>query len=641
MNPPRRQSWLWHSGWHRLLSLRVLVPLLLLAYACVFGIYTLQRDVAVREQQVEEHARGDVTLRMTHLQGTLEYLLRTGQSEAVREEVASLGSSPDLRVGLLLDEQGNVLASTRLAQFGKPAKEAWPELALPEALARMESARRRMSGDVRVNEDGSRVVGYAPINLGPGPQEDRVGFLYLQHDLTQLKAAQRHRAERSALRSSLLLVQIAGVLGLFFHFALGRRVQRLESAARRLAGGDLNARAGLRGVDELGSLGRAFDEMAERISHDQEALRRSEASFRTLIERTPDAVFVHRDQTLLFANPAAVALLGHEREEDLRGRKVEEILIPEDQERLAESSQPGAAREVHFRHRGGQQVLGEVVTFSVPFDDQPAVVSIARDITERKQVQEKLRATDRMVSLGTLAAGVAHELNNPISYVLSNLRFAVDELGEQTEAGGTLSLEQLKEIQQALREALEGGERMRNIVRDLRSFSRREDERFGPVDIHAVLDSCASLARSEIRHRAQLVKEYGEIPRVLGNESRLGQLFLNLLVNAAQAIPEGDAKTNHVRLTTASVDAEWVVISVQDTGVGIPPENLQRLFKPFFTTKPVGVGTGLGLSICHGIVTAMGGRIEVSSEVGKGTTFRVFMPVAEKGAQPSAEPKSA
>ncbi|WP_158501776.1 ATP-binding protein [Vitiosangium sp. GDMCC 1.1324] len=631
---------IWSAGGHRLLSLRVLVPLALLAYACVFGLYTLQRDVAVREQQVEEHARQDVTLRMTHLQGTLEYLLRTGQLEALREMISYLGSSPDLRVGLLLDDQGIVLASTRLPLIGQPARLAWPELASPEATARMKAAQERMSGDVRVSEDGSRVVGYCPINLGAGLHEARWGFLYLQHDLSQLKAAQRYRAERAALRSSLLLVLIAGLMGLFFHFALGRRVQRLETAARHLAGGRLNVRAGLRGVDELGTLGRAFDEMAERISQDQEALRRSEASFRTLIERTPDAIFVHREHTVLFANLAAVALLGHEREEELRGRKTEELLMPGEQDALAESSQSGAAREVRFRHRGGQQVLGEVVTFSVPFDGHPAVVSIARDITERKQVQEKLRSTDRMVSLGTLAAGVAHELNNPISYVLSNLRFAVDELGEQTASGTPLPTEQVQEVQQALREALEGGERMRNIVRDLRSFSRREDEGFGPVDIHAVLDSCSSLARSEIRHRAQLVKEYGEIPQVLGNESRLGQLFLNLLVNAAQAIPEGDAKANTVRLTTARAEAGWVVISVQDTGVGIPPENLQRLFKPFFTTKPVGVGTGLGLSICHGIVTAMGGRIEVSSEVGKGTTFRVLMPVAEKGSQATPGAKS-
>ncbi|HYO52856.1 ATP-binding protein [Archangium sp.] len=629
------------AGWHRLLSLRVFVPLLLLAYACFFGFYTLHRDVRFRELQVEEHIRGDVTLRMTHLQGTLEYLLRTGQLEAVRAEVADLGSSPGLQVGLLIDEQQKVLAATRHGLLGQPAREAWPELTRPEALTRLEAVWEQMSGDVRVSENGTQVLGYYPISLGSGPQGTQVGVLYFQYDLSQLKAAQRYRAERSALRSSLLLVLIAGLMGLFFHFALGRRVQRLESAARRLAGGELNARAGLRGVDELGTLGRAFDEMAERLSHDQEALRRSEASFRTLIERTPDAVFVHHEGTVLFANPAAIALLGYEREEELRGRQVEEFLIPGEQDLLAETSEAGSAREVRFQHRGGQQVLGEVVTFSIPFDGQPAVVSIARDITERKQVQEKLRSTDRMVSLGTLAAGVAHELNNPISYVLSNLRFAVDELGEQTEAGKPLADEQAREVQQALREALEGGERMRNIVRDLRSFSRREDERHGPVDIHAVLDSCASLARSELRHRAQLVKEYGEIPRVLGNESRLGQLFLNLLVNAAQAIPEGDVKGHSVRITTARTEEGWVVVSVRDTGVGIPPENLQRLFKPFFTTKPVGVGTGLGLSICHGIVTAMGGRIKVSSEVGKGTTFHVFMPMAEQGAQAATETKSA
>ncbi|MFE8600650.1 ATP-binding protein [Archangium violaceum] len=618
------------AGWHRLLSMRVLVPLMLLAYACFFGLYTLGRDMAHREQQVEEHVREEVTQRMTHLQGTLEYLMRTGQREAVREELADLGSNPHLTVGLLLDDQRNVLASTRLALLGHPVWEAWPELIRPGALARMKSVKVRMSGDVRVSEDGSRVEGYYPIQLSTQPLGSQVGLLYLQHDLSQLKAAQHYRAERSALRSSLLLVLIAGLLGLFFHFALGRRVRRLEAAARRLAGGELSARAGLRGVDELGTLGRAFDEMAERLSQEREALRRSEASFRTLIERTPDAVFVHRERMLLFANPAACTLLGYAREEELRGRPVEELLMPGEQDPLAESSLLGSAREVRFRHREGQQVLGEVVTFSIPFDGQPAVVSIARDVTERKQVQEKLRTTDRMVSLGTLAAGVAHELNNPISYVLSNLRFAVDELGEAGDAGKPLSDEQSQEVQQALREALEGGERMRHIVHDLRSFSRREDEHFGPVDIHAVLDSCASLARTTIRHRAQLVKEYGEVPRVLANESRLGQLFLNLLVNAGQAIPEGDAKANSVRVTTERVDEVWVVVSVRDTGVGIPPENLQRLFKPFFTTKPVGVGTGLGLSICHGIVTAMGGRIEVSSEVGKGTTFRVFMPVADK-----------
>ncbi|WP_257457941.1 HAMP domain-containing sensor histidine kinase [Archangium lipolyticum] len=631
------------AGWHRLLSLRVLVPLLLLAYACFFGLYTLHRDVTLREQQVEEHAREDIHLRMTYLQGTLEYLLRTHQLEAAREQISDLGTNPELRVGLLLDDERRVLAATRYELIGQPMEQAWPALTHPEALANLNAARKRLHGYVRVSEDGMTVEGIFPIALGAEARKHWVGYLYLQHDLSQLKAAQLARAERSALDAGLLLGLMAGVMGLVFHFVLGQRVQRLESAARRIARGELHVRAGVRGVDELGTLGRAFDKMAERLGREQEALRRSEASSRTLIERSPDAIFVHRDGTVLFTNPAAIALLGHECQEHLRGQKVDDLLMPEEQGALTgDTAEGGAAREVHFRHRGGQPVLGEVVTFSIPFDGLQTRVSIARDITERKQVQEKLRSTDRMVSLGTLAAGVAHELNNPISYVLSNLRFAVDELAEQVQAGKPLTDEQAREVHQALEEALEGGERMRNIVRDLRSFSRREDERFGPVDIHAVLDSCASLARSEIRHRAQLVKEYAELPPVLGNESRLGQLFLNLLVNAAQAIPEGDAKGNRVRLATGLSDKDWVVVTVEDSGTGISPENLQRLFKPFFTTKPVGVGTGLGLSICHGIVTAMGGRIEVSSELGKGTAFRVYMPVAEQGVRPAAvESKSA
>ncbi|OJH41125.1 ATP-binding protein [Cystobacter ferrugineus] len=625
MNAPRLQPW------HRLLSLRVLVPLLLLAYACAFGVTTLHRTVRHREKQVEDKSREELTLQMMSLCGTLEYLLGIRQLDAARQVVSALGVNTLLSAAVLVDEHGMVLAALQSSWIGRPVHGLWPDWTSAEATARREGLQARRKGEVWVSQDGHRVEGIYPLVLEPGGSggsSPRMGLLYLQQDLSLLKAEQRYRAERSALRASLLQAAVAGLMGVFFHFVLGRRVQRLESAARQFAAGELHVRSGIRGMDEVGRLGQAFDEMAERISQDQEALRRSETSFRTLIERAPDAIFVHRSRRVLFANPAAAALLGHEREDTLRGIEVRELLMPGELDPLTQAPLTQAMREVHLRHRQGHAVLGEVVTFSIPFEGEPAWVSIARDATERRQVQEKLRATDRMVSLGTLAAGVAHELNNPLSYVLSNLRFALDELNERLGAGQPLTAEQAQEILQALQESLEGGERMRNIVRDLRSFSRREDERQGPVDIHAVLDSCASLARGELRHRAQLVKEYGQIPPVLGNESRLGQLFLNLLVNAAQAIPDGDAKGHSVRLTTGKAMEGWVEIAVQDTGVGIPPENLQRLFKPFFTTKPVGVGTGLGLSICHGIVTAMGGHIEVSSEVGKGTTFRVFMPTA-------------
>jgi PAS domain S-box-containing protein len=357
----------------------------------------------------------------------------------------------------------------------------------------------------------------------------------------------------------------------------------------------------------------------------EQELRSSVESFRTLIERSPNAIFIHREGRVVFTNQAAVSLLGVE-EAVLKDKPVEELVLPGDEESLLVPSSPKEPREARFQHREGRRVLGEVVTVPLDFGGQPSLVSIARDITERRQVQEKLLATERMVSLGTVAAGVAHEINNPLSYMLSNLSFVDDELGALAESGEGLQGERGLEVRTALKEALSGSARVRDIVRDLKAFSRGTDEeQRGPVDMRAVLDSCANMASSEIRHKARLVKEYAEVPPVLGNESRLGQLFLNLIVNAAQAIPHGNLQGNEIRLSLTSEQGE-VQVAVRDTGEGIPQENLAKLFDPFFTTKPVGVGTGLGLSICHGIVTSMGGRITVESEPGRGTTFRVFLP---------------
>ncbi|WNG24745.1 GAF domain-containing protein [Cystobacter fuscus] len=360
----------------------------------------------------------------------------------------------------------------------------------------------------------------------------------------------------------------------------------------------------------------------------EEEQRRLSENFRTLIERTPDAIFIHREGTVLFANSTAAGLLGHASGEALRGRSIAEFVQPGSEAAFTELSSIRAPREVLFRHQAGRRVLSEVVTLSLLFDGQPATVSIARDITERRQVQEKLLNSERMASLGTVAAGVAHEINNPLSYMLSNLRFVDDELSAMADSGEGLANERGLEAREALKEALSGSQRVVEIVKDLRTFSRASDERRGPVDVQAVLDLCGNMAWSEIRHRARLVKDYGRVPPVHANESRLGQLFLNLLINAAQAIAHGDIEGNEIHLSTRYEEGQ-VVVAVRDTGEGISPENLDKLFKAFFTTKPEGVGTGLGLSICHGIVNELGGRIAVQSELGKGTIFQVFLPTGE------------
>jgi CheY-like chemotaxis protein/two-component sensor histidine kinase len=189
--------------------------------------------------------------------------------------------------------------------------------------------------------------------------------------------------------------------------------------------------------------------------------------------------------------------------------------------------------------------------------------------------------------------------------------------------------DRLHDVFDELRDARESADRLRHIVRDLKIFSRATDEEHrGPVDVQRIMESSLRMAWNEIRHRARLVKEYGLVPLVEANEARLGQVFLNLIVNAAQAIQEGDADHNQIRVITRLDPGGGVIVEVRDTGSGIPPENLSRIFDAFFTTKPVGVGTGLGLSICHRIVSGLGGRLEVESQVNKGSVFRVLLPKA-------------
>jgi len=246
-------------------------------------------------------------------------------------------------------------------------------------------------------------------------------------------------------------------------------------------------------------------------------------------------------------------------------------------------------------------------------------VGIIRDVTEAQALRERLAQSDRLAALGTLAAGVAHEINNPLTYVMSSIETAKRALDRDHGDG---------RVGRYLETALEGADRIRRIVRDLRIFSRAEDQPRTPVDVHAVLDAAANLCGSVIRHRGRLVKRYGDVPPVWADEVRLGQVFVNVLVNAAHAIPE-DAQTEHwIEVSTEAIDDGHVAIEIADNGAGIPADLLPRVFEPFVTTKPVGVGTGLGLSICHSIVTSLGGEITVDSEPGRGTAVRIVLPRA-------------
>jgi signal transduction histidine kinase len=245
---------------------------------------------------------------------------------------------------------------------------------------------------------------------------------------------------------------------------------------------------------------------------------------------------------------------------------------------------------------------------------------------ERQRLQATIAETERLTSLGTLAAGVAHEINNPLAYVAANVDFVARRF-ERGEIDGP----EREVAHGAMMEALEGCHRIRQIVKDVAVFSRANEDAREPVDVRAVLESAANMVQHEVRARAVVVRDYADVPPVMASEGRLAQVFLNLIVNAAQALDGGKTPVRQVRLVVRQEDG-WVVVEVHDTGAGIPPEVRSRLFDPFFTTKPIGVGTGLGLSIARGIVLSHGGDISVESEVGRGTIFRVRLPPV--GAEP-------
>ncbi|MGF1466199.1 MAG: ATP-binding protein [Sandaracinaceae bacterium] len=267
-------------------------------------------------------------------------------------------------------------------------------------------------------------------------------------------------------------------------------------------------------------------------------------------------------------------------------------------------------------------------TYRLREDLQHAVehrtAQLRRALAEAQETRRQLVLADRLASVGTLAAGAAHEINNPLAYATTNLQLLEEELAE---ADADLA----QRTSPYVEEAREGCHRIRRIVEDLSTFARmreaQEDRR--PVELPTLIDRCVAMTRNEIRHRAKLVRDYGETPPVDGDASRLGQVFVNLLVNAAQALPVGHATEAQIHVRTRRRDDGLVAVEVTDTGPGIPEDIQDRIFDPFFTTKPQGVGSGLGLAVCHGIVAAHDGRIEVQSRPGVGTTMRVLLPATE------------
>lgn len=362
------------------------------------------------------------------------------------------------------------------------------------------------------------------------------------------------------------------------------------------------------------------------------ALEASRETFRTLIENSPDGIAVLRDGEIVYANPALTTLLGYDGDA-LHGRHALEFAAnPAHSDMIDKAGdtvrQRGALSdllETQLLHRDGHRIVAEVQAFAATFQGEQSTIVMIRDISERKELRAKMMHMDRMAAVGTLAAGVAHEINNPLGFIRANAQLLLSEF-EHGAFDDWRPPESTRLDHQELREMLgdvdEGAERIQRIVAGLKTYTRHDERADASVDLEQLLESVRKMSIHLLRDRARLQIDLDALPPVRGTNSELGQVLLNLIVNAAHAIEPGRRDENTIRVTGRYRDGA-VHISVEDTGSGIPADVQPKIFDPFFSTKEQDEGMGLGLYITRNIVENTGGDITFESVEGEGTRFDI------------------
>jgi PAS domain S-box-containing protein len=347
----------------------------------------------------------------------------------------------------------------------------------------------------------------------------------------------------------------------------------------------------------------------DAVNDSYEMLLRSRQEFRDLLEGAPMGSAIYRDGRYVWVNAAFADMLGWERPADMVGRALVDDVHPLDREAAGErlrgptgKSQIGRVRVL--RRDGSTAIYDVAASQEVVFDGKSARLILGHDVTERVRVRQQLAVADRMAAVGMLAAGVAHEINNPLTYVQLNMQ-AIARALERSDAPA--------DLRSAAETALEGMARVRAIVADLRTFARVDQDTVAPTNVNEVVSSTLRLAQKTIDASATVDVSLGDVADVRANRGGLGQVVLNVLLNAHEAVEErgGHGK---IRVRTFEAGDGRVQIEIADNGVGIPQDAIRRVFEPFYTTKAVGRGTGLGLAICHRIVTAAGGEISIESD---------------------------
>jgi two-component system, LuxR family, sensor kinase FixL len=642
------------------LPMRVLIPLLTgIGGAVVLVLFTLYQSHKTLAE-VEEEARHDLASIMSSLQGSVNYLLRRNDMTGVQAVLTNEGVHDYINDVVLVDPAGTIRAASRPAANGLPLQLTIPELAHVFTMCR----NGKLMGKHLLSFDKNHLLGCYPVNSinregAGGPQS---GYLLVSYDFSRGKMLGEQRATRLALLVWSLFGAGLLLLIVLLRYALARRrIALVLSATEKLAAGDVTARVRLRGGDELATISRAFDRMADQLQattqaletsragleqrvqertaelaktnemlereitvriHAEQAARRDGDWLRSLIETSQDAVIsIDRQAQIVLFNPSAERIFGYTADEVV-GRKIN-LLMAEpyawehdgyisDYQRTGKARAIGQTRLFMAKRKNGEQFPIEVSLTEVAADENVPYAAFIRDVSEKSRLQAQLLESERLAAIGTTAAKIGHEMANPLNGMYLTVQLLEQRLAKELAGSNGQIAANIKKLRDEIG-------RLNQLLQQFRALARREKLEFRDLYI-------ADLIKDVVTVQQPLCASLGieieqclatDLPPISADPDKLKQAILNLLKNSVEAMPGG----GKIRIT-GSATSDTVTIELADTGIGVPPDI--DIFQPFATTKDQ--GTGLGLVIVRQIITAHRGTISYSSEPGKGTVFVISLP---------------
>lgn len=608
----------------------------------VIGVYASVNINTQRNQLIEEVIQGSSRVSET-IKRSMRYDMLEYESERLHRSIDTIGAQEGIEKVRIFNYLGEIIYSSDKAEMGtmvdKSAEQCYACHAKEKPFERLTTSARSRIFETAA---GHRVLGMInPIYNEPDcytadchvhPQEQLVlGVMDIDVSLAEVDAVIISSKKKMTLFAMVAIVGISLTIGLFIQRFVSRPVKHLLKGTERVAAGDLATPLAISSADEIGILATSFDQMTERLQTSEQELKASEEKYRSLFDNDPNPILVFDRSNLriMDANIRATEKYGYSREELLQ-MSVADLGEAEDGEKIRSAVGEDYIFLPRLRHRKKDGSYIHVNIHSSPLEHLGEDVMIANiaDISDRVEAEAQLIQTGKMATLGEMSAGVAHELNQP----LNAIRIGSDFLKKMVDRGESIAPEVLVKV------AFEMGaqvDRAAGIINHLREFGRKSDlDEMEKLSINRPIRDVFTVLGQQLKLRQIKVNlELDEdLPLILGVSNRLEQVFINLVMNARDSMEDKRESSYQQEeesvLTIRSYQEEDKVVAiVRDTGIGMSESIRDRIFEPFFTTKEVGRGTGLGLSISYGIVKDYGGTIEVESEVGSGTTFKVIFPV--------------